>query len=333
MKTKIGSLVMFIVLLMAVVVNAQQPQITATLKAIPDSYAGKCPATIKFEGQITVKNLKEKSLKVQYKFMRSDGALSPIKTIVFDKDGSKSVSDTWTLGSPDLPTYSGWEAIKIVYPQDVESNKANFKLTCKIPIPPKPEITGYKEACGKKGGNITILGRNFGTQEGKEVALGGHGIHVDLKVVSWSDTTIVAQIPNDPRIQEGQWYYIGIKADSEWLSNISKNITICKTPELASIINVHIIECSGGTVGPARLVISWSYGTGVRPEKVIIDVQRGTEGSVLVPRGTLVEVRGTETRKEVTIFRLYDVPYTIIFKAVYPSGDEKTYTFVKRCGE
>jgi len=333
MKTKIGSLVILIVLLMVVLVNAQQPQITATLKAIPDSYVGKCPVTIKFEGQITVKNLKEKSLKIQYKFMRSDGAFSPIKTIVFDKDGSKSVSDKWTLGSTDLPTYSGWEAIKIVYPQDVESNKANFKLTCKIPIAAKPEITGYKEACGKKGSNITILGKNFGTQEGKGVALGGHGIHVDLKVISWSDATIVAQIPNDPRIQEGQWYYIGIREDGKWLSNIDKNITICKSPELAPITNVHIIECSGGTVGPARLVITWSYGTGVRPEKIIIDVQRGTEGSVLMPRGTLIVVSGTETRKDVRIFRLFDVPYTIIFKAVYPSGDEKTYTFVKRCGE
>jgi len=104
-------------------------------------------------------------------------------------------------------------------------------------------------------------------------------------------------------------------------------------PALAPIANVHIPECSGGTVGPARLVITWSYGTGLKPEKVVIDVQRGTEGSVLMPKGTLVEVSGTETRKEVTIFRLYDVPHTIIFKAIYPPWGERTYTFVKRCGE
>jgi len=313
------------------IVYAQQPVITATLKAIPESYSGECPTTIKFEGEITVKNITRPPLKVQYKFLRSDGAFAPVQTLTFKKDGTEKVSTSWSIGK----SYEGWEAIKVVYPQDVESNKASFKLICKESAAAKPEITGYKEACGKKGGNITILGRNFGTQEGKGVALGGHGIHVDLTVVSWSDTAIVAQIPNDPRIQEGQWYYIGVeRADhNEWLSNISKNITICKAAELASITNVHIIECSGGTVGPARLVITWSYGTGVRPEKILIDVQRGAEGSVLAPRGTLVEVSGTETRKEITIFRLFDVPYTIIFKALYPSGDEKTYTFVKRCGE
>lgn len=39
----------------------------------------------------------------------------------------------------------------------------------------------------------------------------------------------MAKIPDDPRIQVGQWYYIGAeKADhSNWLSNINKNITIC----------------------------------------------------------------------------------------------------------
>lgn len=104
-------------------------------------------------------------------------------------------------------------------------------------------------------------------------------------------------------------------------------------PALAPITNSRIIECSGGTVGPARLVLVWSYGTGVKPEKVVIDVQREREGSVLMPLGTLVEVSGTETRKEVIIFRLYDVPHTLIFTAHYPPWGQRTYTFVKRCGE
>ena len=104
-------------------------------------------------------------------------------------------------------------------------------------------------------------------------------------------------------------------------------------PALAAITNARIIECSGGTVGPARLVIVWSYGTGLRPAKVKIDVQREREGSVLVPRGTVIEVAGDVTRKEVTIFRLYGVPYTLIFTATYPPWGQRTYTFVKRCGE
>jgi hypothetical protein len=79
-------------------------------------------------------------------------------------------------------------------------------------------------------------------------------------------------------------------------------------------------------------VIVWSYGRGLRPERVKIDVQREREGSVLAPGGTEIEVAGDVTRKEVTIFRLYGVPYTLIFTATYPPWGQRTYTFVKRCG-
>ncbi len=108
------------------------PKITATLVAIPPSYPGKCPKTIKFEGQITVANIK-KPLKLQYRFIRSDGATAPLETLTFDNNGTKKIDTTWTLGGPGLPTYEGWVAIKVIYPQDVESNKANFKIEC-----PKP---------------------------------------------------------------------------------------------------------------------------------------------------------------------------------------------------
>lgn len=109
-----------------------QPKITAELKADSDTYTGQCPATIKFFGKITVTNISNPPLKVQYKFIRNDGAHAPVNTIIFDKDGSKMVNTTWTLGGSELPEYKGWQAIKVVYPQDVESNKANFKIKCQF---------------------------------------------------------------------------------------------------------------------------------------------------------------------------------------------------------
>lgn len=124
------SLVLTIILAFSLSAFAQ-PQIKASLKADPVSFSGNCPAVIKFKGEISVKNISRPPLKVQYKFIRSDGAFAPIETLMFDKDGSKRVETTWTLGGKDLPSYSGWEAIKIVYPQDVESNKAEFKIECK----------------------------------------------------------------------------------------------------------------------------------------------------------------------------------------------------------
>jgi hypothetical protein len=115
-----------------------QPKISAELKAIPETYSGPCPTTIKFQGSITVTNLTRPPLKVQYKFIRSDGAFAPVNNIHFERNGSKPVSTTWTIGGPGLPAYEGWQAIKVVYPQDVESNRANFKIECKAEAAREP---------------------------------------------------------------------------------------------------------------------------------------------------------------------------------------------------
>jgi hypothetical protein len=109
--------------------------ISASLSANPISYSGKCPAVITFSGQIT----SDSPGMVQYKFIRSDDANAPIQTLNFDKAGSIAVSTTWTLGGPGLPTYAGWQAIQVVYPQQVQSNKAEFKVQCQEP--PQQKIT------------------------------------------------------------------------------------------------------------------------------------------------------------------------------------------------
>src|SRR5688572_9189575 len=89
-----------------------------------------------------------------------------------------------------------------------------------------PTVSGFTPSgsCVSKGSSLTVQGSGFGTSSGKGIALGGSGIHVDLPVSSWTSTNIATTIPNDPKIQGGQWYYIGVeKADhSGWLSNINK---------------------------------------------------------------------------------------------------------------
>lgn len=103
-------------------------------------------------------------------------------------------------------------------------------LTAPITYTAAPQVTGFAPTgCIGKGGTVTIQGKNFGTQTGKAVALGGSGIHVDLTVSSWGASSIMATVPNDSRIQGGQWYYIGVEKSSHggWLSNIDKTVTIC----------------------------------------------------------------------------------------------------------
>lgn len=94
-----------------------------------------------------------------------------------------------------------------------------------------PVVTGFSaRPCVDRGGQVTIEGRNFGPVQGTRlVELGGHGIGVLLQVSRWSNQAIIVTVPDDPRIQYSQWYYIGIQnSDRQWVSNINRNITICR---------------------------------------------------------------------------------------------------------
>ncbi len=101
--------------------------VEAFLRADPFDYSGPCPATITFSGRISTIG---GSGRVSYKFLWSDGASSPVQTLTFDSPGSKDVSETWTLGGSNLPTFSGWAALQILEPQELPSEQASFTLRC-----------------------------------------------------------------------------------------------------------------------------------------------------------------------------------------------------------
>ena len=100
----------------------------AGLEATPVSYVGACPGVIKFNGKIQANG---RGL-VKYRYERSDGATGPVEYLEFEAAGVKPVSTSWTLGdASSLPHFEGWEIIKILSPNTLESNRANFKLVCK----------------------------------------------------------------------------------------------------------------------------------------------------------------------------------------------------------
>jgi hypothetical protein len=127
--------ILFIIILVgtvgAVVMIAKAPTITAELKANPVAYTGTCPAVIKFEGTIAVKGIVKGPYTLKYIFTRSDGATDTnVKSLTFAQDGMQKVSTTWTLGGAALPTYSGWQKIKVLTTPVVESNQADFSVKC-----------------------------------------------------------------------------------------------------------------------------------------------------------------------------------------------------------
>ena len=97
--------------------------VEAFLRADPSNHAGPCPVTIHFSGRISVVG---GSGTVSYKFIRSDGASAPIQTLHFDSPGSKDIHTTWTLGGP----YTGWQAVHIFEPNEIESERAEFRIQC-----------------------------------------------------------------------------------------------------------------------------------------------------------------------------------------------------------
>ena len=136
-----------------------QQQVTAKLKARPDDYEGPGPVQIEFLGAISV----TRPAKVKYKFVRSDGAQAPIRDLVFNRPGTKPVSTTWTLGGPGFD-YSGWQAIEVLQPQSVTSNKAKFTVHCQPASLPDLVVTkvflenGYKRAEVKNVGEAAASG-------------------------------------------------------------------------------------------------------------------------------------------------------------------------------
>src|SRR5262249_12632659 len=90
-------------------------------------FKGICPVTITFDAAVSVAGGPGI---VWYTWLRSDGALGPMEQLTVPPgNGTYTVSTTWTLGGPGM-TYSGWQALRVVYPDFIESSPSRFTFTC-----------------------------------------------------------------------------------------------------------------------------------------------------------------------------------------------------------
>ena len=66
---------------------------------------------------------------VQYRWERSDGATDSYapRTLAFAAAGTQTVVQTWDLSPTE---YEGWQAITVIVPNNILSNKAAFKIIC-----------------------------------------------------------------------------------------------------------------------------------------------------------------------------------------------------------
>ncbi len=103
--------------------------VKVSLRADPRDYSGPCPVKISFSGRISVVGGQGT---VSYKFLRSDRFSAPVESLTFDSPGSKTVATSWRLGAltPRFQPFSGWQAIQILEPQAMKSDKAAFRINC-----------------------------------------------------------------------------------------------------------------------------------------------------------------------------------------------------------
>lgn len=92
-----------------------------TIAASPAAYSGSCPRDITFYGTITTNGSGE----VKYRWIRSDGTETGESTLGFDFASSKSVENSWSRNGGN-----GWEKLKIVSPNTLESSQALFSISC-----------------------------------------------------------------------------------------------------------------------------------------------------------------------------------------------------------
>lgn len=100
--------------------TAKVTKVKATVS--PKEWKGKCPKRFEFKGYIT----SNKPGVVKYKWIRSDNANKPVKTLHFRRPGTLPVSSYWQLSAQG----KHWQAIEVLAPNHIKSNKAVFKLKC-----------------------------------------------------------------------------------------------------------------------------------------------------------------------------------------------------------
>ncbi|HSP61462.1 MAG TPA: hypothetical protein VLQ90_00615, partial [Pyrinomonadaceae bacterium] len=124
----------------------------AGLKADEAKVSGRCPVTVKFGGYITANG----PGRVTYTFTRSDGATGPVFNLDFKAAGTQYVKTSWMLGGQELATYEGWQAIKILSPNEFESNHkmGSFFMGCQSSEEPVQPLKPSEEK--QPAGNFTV---------------------------------------------------------------------------------------------------------------------------------------------------------------------------------
>ena len=101
--------------------------VDVSLVSSPQEFKGPCPATVSFQGKITVAGSPGQ---IRYQFVNEQGEATGQGSLQFDSVGTREVQTSRVIGTKGrAETYSGWEELRILSPQQY-SARAPLRVEC-----------------------------------------------------------------------------------------------------------------------------------------------------------------------------------------------------------
>ncbi len=114
----------------------------AALRALSDTYKGKCPVTLSFTGSISADG---GSGIVSYRFVYGSGGVWGPFSLRFDGPETKEVNNRMWFGAPEM-NFSDWAEIEVLSPNPFKSNKALVSFECAQALPASGAPSGSSPA-------------------------------------------------------------------------------------------------------------------------------------------------------------------------------------------
>ncbi len=209
--------------------------------------------------------------RVRYRWVRSDGGMGSPEEINFTAAGSMVVNTSWTMGV----AHSGdtvWEAVRILYPNELESNKArctvpatDFKIvgvlnsvspnSWKGPCPATVQATSQIVATGKGTAQYRWIRSDGGKTQPRDLVFEGPG--TKTVTTSWKLSNLQADV------SERRWIAVEVLYPNHILPSTmgSLNLATAPIPGVAAF-DLLCTEIARNPNAPIRLEVSLS-GMGV----------------------------------------------------------------------
>lgn len=102
-----------------------EPVAVAGVVAVPDRYAGDCPAALEFTATVRIA---KPPVTLEYVWERSNGSRTQVRRIQA-RSGTQKITDEWAIGGAP-GTLKVWEKLTLLSPLNVSSGVAKATVEC-----------------------------------------------------------------------------------------------------------------------------------------------------------------------------------------------------------